>query len=411
MSCCDTSDLMPVKAAITALLEQTHSINQAESVLLQDALHRITAADIHSPINVPAFDNSAMDGYAVRIADLKHSMTLTLAGKSMAGCPFEGDWPAGSCIRIMTGAVVPLGANAVVMQEKVVVDGDKVTFSSLPPVNANIRPVGDDVKQGDKVLPKGSLLTVREMPLLASLGIAKLEVQKKVKVAFFSTGDELRQVGEPLKQGQIYDSNRYTIQTWLSQMHCEPIDLGVIADNKAALKAAFLQAAAQADLIITSGGVSVGEADFTKEVLAEEGQINFWKLAIKPGKPFAFGNIQNTLFCGLPGNPVSALVTLHVLVQPLLAKLAGHSEWQPTPAIPAITTTAFKKTPGRTDYQRAFYQVNAQGQLVVSGLSNQSSGAFSSMTRANCFAILEQQRGAISIGETIMIEPFDSKLN
>lgn len=410
MSCCDTPGLMPVNAAITALLEQTHPVTTTEHVSLSDALHRITATDIVSPINVPSFANSAMDGYAVRIADLEQARNLPVAGKSMAGKPFQGPWPAQTCIRIMTGAVIPEGCDAVVMQEQTQVQGDIVTFTSLPKPQQNIRPVGDDIQKHALVLAKGSQLTVREMPLLASLGISQVDVVRKVKVAFFSTGDELRQVGEPLQAGQIYDSNRYTLRTWLSQMHCEPIDLGVIADDKTALKAGFFAAAQQADLIITSGGVSVGEADFTKEVLEEEGQINFWKLAIKPGKPFAFGRLQQTLFCGLPGNPVSALVTLHVLVQPLIAKLAGQQNWQAAPLLPAIAQSRFKKAPGRTDYQRAFYHVNADAQLVVETLDNQSSGAFSSMTKANCFAVLEQHRGAIEAGETVMIEPFTATL-
>ncbi|WP_407330474.1 molybdopterin molybdotransferase MoeA [Enterovibrio sp. 27052020O] len=411
MGCCDTPGLMPVSTAIDILLENTTPLTQTDNVSLVDAQNRITAEDIRSPINVPPFANSAMDGYAVRCADLNNSMTLPLAGKSFAGIPFEGEWPIGSCIRIMTGAEVPQGADAVIMQEQTTVDGDNITFTHTAEPQQNIRPIGNDVEAGDIVIPKGTLLTPREVPMLATLGIATVSVMRKPKVAFFSTGDELRQVGEPLGKGEIYDSNRYTIRAMLEKMHCEAVDLGVVPDCPDQLRDAFLKAASEADVIVTSGGVSVGEADYTKDILDQEGDVGFWKIAIKPGKPFAFGKVKNALFCGLPGNPVSVLVTLHVLVQPLLAKLAGHTQWQPTITLSAKAETRFRKSPGRTDYQRAVYRINEQGELVVATTGNQGSGAFSSLSVANCFAVLEQDRGHIDVGETVTVEPFSAVLN
>lgn len=411
MGCCDTPGLMPVSDAISILLESTTPITQIESVALVDAQNRITASDICSPINVPPFANSAMDGYALRLADLANSKTLKLAGKSFAGIPFEGEWPQGTCIRIMTGAEVPPGADAVIMQEQTVVEGDNITFTADATPQQNIRPIGDDVKQGDVVIPKGTLLTPREVPLLATLGIGTVEVMRKPRVAFFSTGDELRQVGEPLGKGEIYDSNRYTIRAMLENMQCEAIDLGVVPDCPEKLRETFLKAADEADVIVTSGGVSVGEADYTKDILDQEGEVGFWKIAIKPGKPFAFGTVKNALFCGLPGNPVSVLVTLHVLVQPLLAKLAGYTQWKPAITLKAKAETRFKKAPGRADYQRAVYRVDENGELLVATTGNQGSGAFSSLSVANCFAVLEQDRGHIEPGETVTIEPFNAVLN
>lgn len=351
-----------------------------------------------------------MDGYAIRRADLSQQAVLPLAGKSFAGQPFEGEWPAGSCIRIMTGAKIPDGADAVVMQENTEVSDEDIRFlqTDVKP-NNNIRPTGDDIRQGDVVLPKGARLTARDIPMIATLGVSHVEVVRKPRVAFFSTGDELKPLGEPLLDGQIYDSNRYGIKPLIENFGCEPIDLGIVPDCPETLAATFEQAQRLADVVVTSGGVSVGEADYTKDILEQLGEIGFWKLAIKPGKPFAFGQLSSAWFCGLPGNPVSAVLTLYVLVQPMLAKLAGHTQWQAPPMIPAITKTAFKKSPGRTDYQRGIYRIE-NGQFVVETTGNQSSGAFRSMSLANCFVILERERGNVAEGETVHIQLFNSTL-
>ncbi|WP_105902034.1 molybdopterin molybdotransferase MoeA [Vibrio gangliei] len=414
MGCCDTPGLMPIDTAINKMLESITPISQTRTVALDEAIGHVLSADICSPMNVPPFDNSAMDGYAVRACDLEKSSQMPVVGKSFAGQPYDGEWPQGSCIRIMTGAQIPTGCDVVIMQEQAQVSGDMIDFSQALPVKAkqNIRPIGDDITQGALVLPKGHRLTTRDIPLIATLGIPMVPVYHKPKVAFFSTGDELKPLGAELKAGEIYDSNRYGIKVMLEKFGCEAIDLGVIPDDKSLLKQAFQQAQEQADVVITSGGVSVGEADYTKEILDELGEIGFWKIAMKPGKPFAFGHLlatnerQQALFCGLPGNPVSAMLTFYILVQPLLAKLAGNSEWKAQPNIPAISKTPFKKAPGRTDYQRGIYSINEQGQIEVSTTGNQSSGAFRSMSIANCFVVLEQERGRVDVGETVKIQLF-----
>ncbi|PSV08605.1 molybdopterin molybdotransferase MoeA [Photobacterium leiognathi] len=410
MGCCDVPGLMPVETAINNILEQVSPLTKTSTVALADAMGLVLAQDILSPINVPPFANSAMDGYALRAEDLTNTDTLVLAGKSFAGIPFEGECQAGQCIRIMTGAEMPAGTDTVIMQEETAVDGDNITFNIKPKANDNVRPIGDDVSLGETVLVTGTRLTAREMPLLASLGIAHVEAFHQPKVAFFSTGDELRPVGETLEAGQIYDSNRYGIRALLEKFGCEVLDLGIIPDCPEKLRDAFLKGSTEADVLITSGGVSVGEADYTKDILDQEGQIGFWKIAMKPGKPFAFGKINNAWFCGLPGNPVSAMLTLYQLVQPMLAKLAGNSQYQPPVRVKAKATTLFKKRPGRTDFQRGIYSINAEGQFEVATTGNQGSGAFSSMHLANCFVVLEQERGRVQAGEDVTIEIFNHTL-
>ncbi|MGF1906254.1 molybdopterin molybdotransferase MoeA [Aliivibrio salmonicida] len=413
MDCCATQGLIPVETALNTLLSQVTPISLAKTLPLSDAIGFVLAEDICSPINVPPFANSAMDGYAVRLSDLALSLTLPVAGKSFAGIPFEGEWQEQSTIRIMTGAKIPVGCDAVIMQE-LTSDSDgnitfDVTLSNIKP-QTNIRPIGDDVSQGQTVLEKGHRLTPRDIPLIASLGINDIPVVHKPKVAFFSTGDELTPLGQPLEDGQIYDSNRYGIKVLIERFGCEAIDLGIIPDCPQTLRDVFLKADKEADVVVTSGGVSVGEADYTKDILDELGQIGFWKLAIKPGKPFAFGQLPDSYFCGLPGNPVSAMLTMYVLVQPMLAKLAGHSKWEAPKAIPAVATTVFKKRPGRTDYQRGIYSINDKGQFEVATTGNQGSGAFSSMSIANCFVVLERERDRVSVGETVNIELFNASL-
>ena len=407
MSCCDQPGLMPIDTAQETMLYSVTNRQTTLSIPLEQASGYVLADDILSPLFVPPFDNSAMDGYAVRRQDLKVSQVLPVAGKSFAGQPFTAPWPGGSCIRIMTGAKIPEGCDAVIMQEDTEETEHGIRFHIQNVKDkSNIRPMGDDIRQGDLVLEQGARLTPRDIPLLASLGISTVSVYSKPKVAIFSTGDELQPLGTTLEEGQIFDSNRYGLIIMLEKFGCDIIDLGIIPDNPDTLRQTFAEAENVADLVVTSGGVSVGEADYTKDILQESGEISFWKIAIKPGKPFAFGKLNKAWFCGLPGNPVSAAVTAYVLVQPLIAKLGGHTLWQPPVSVPAVTKTAFNKKPGRTDYQRGVYTVK-NGRFEVDTTGNQSSGAFRSMSLGNCFIVLEQDRGKVEKGETVQIELFN----
>ncbi|MCJ8233460.1 molybdopterin molybdotransferase MoeA [Aeromonas veronii] len=404
----DTSGLLPLSDALQGMLEQLACCCDSEPLPLPEALGRVLASDIASPLAVPPFDNSAMDGYAVRLADLTAGTPLIMAGKAFAGQPYQGEWPAGHCVRIMTGAPVPAGTDAVVMQEETQADGDRITFLTQPEPCQNIRRAGSDIGKGACVLPAGTRLTPREMPLLASLGVATVPVRRPLKVAIFSTGDELKPVGTPLAHGDIYDSNRYGVRAMLARMGCDCLDLGIIPDDQAQLRAAFIRANEEADVLITTGGVSVGEADFTKQLLDELGEIGFWKLAIKPGKPFAFGHLPRAWFFGLPGNPVSAMVTFDQLVQPALAKLAGQHFERPL-QLQAIAAEPLKKSPGRLDFQRGIMSQGPNG-LEVRSTGSQDSAVFSSLSRANCYIVLERERGRVAAGETVTVEPFGGLL-
>lgn len=402
-----TAGLMALEDALGQMLARITPLTDTETLPLQQAFGRVLARDVISPMDVPGFDNSAMDGYAVRLSDLTDGAVLPVAGKAFAGQPFHGEWPQGTCIRIMTGAPVPTGCDAVVMQEETDANDAGVRF--IKPVRAgqNIRLRGEDIQRDAAVLTAGTQLSVGELPMLASLGIADVEVVRKTKVAIFSTGDELQLPGQPLGDGQIYDTNRLAVHVMLEQLGCDVINLGIIPDDPDALRAAFINANRQADLVLSSGGVSVGEADYTKTLLEELGEITFWKLAIKPGKPFAFGRLPDSWFCGLPGNPVSAALTFYQLVIPLLAKLNGRHSPSLPQTLRVRAASRFKKSPGRLDFQRGILQRGADGMPEVVTTGHQGSHIFSSFSLGNCFVVLERERGNVEAGEWVEVQPFN----
>ncbi|OCG01144.1 molybdopterin molybdotransferase MoeA [Gilliamella sp. wkB112] len=385
----------------------------SETIPLIEANARIAAEPIISPINMPRFDNSAMDGYAVRMADIEKSSILPLSATILAGdniCNLN--WPSGTCVRIMTGAPVPADADAVVMQEQTETTNTGIRFLEQVKIGNNIRRIGEDVKKGTEVFAKGTCLTAPTLATLATLGFDTVKVFKQLKVAVFSTGNELTPLGDPLiGNGAIYDSNSFTLKLLLTRLNCKIIDLGIIPDDPVKIKQALMTGSTQADLVITSGGVSVGDADFTKTALAELGHINFWKIAMKPGKPFAFGQIDKALFCGLPGNPVSTLVTFYQLVQPLILALSGYplTELQPL-SFKVKTTKALKKSVGRLDFQRGTLQTNSNGELEVTTTGQQGSHITQSFNHANCFIVLEQEQGNVNAGELVSVEPFNALL-
>lgn len=384
-----------------------------EKISLIQAHDRITAEPIISPINVPSFDNSAMDGYAVRLSDIEKSKVLPQAGTIFAGDEISDlNWPKGTCLRIMTGAPVPIETDAIVMQEETKKTPTGILFLSDIKIGNNIRRIGEDVKKDSITFPQGKRLTIPTLSTLATLGISELVVFKKLTVALFSTGNELTPIGQPLaNSGCIYDSNRFTLQLLLTRLNCEIIDLGIIPDDPMKIKQALESASTQADLIITSGGVSVGDADYTKKALEELGEINFWKIAMKPGKPFAFGRIGKALFCGLPGNPVSTLVTFYQLVQPLILSLSGQIESSPTNLTFHVKAAVnLKKSVGRLDFQRGILQANSQGELEVIANRQQGSHITQSFNQADCFIVLEQDRGNVNKGEMVTVELFNALL-
>lgn len=406
--------MQSLSEALENMLNQLPVATKTETITINQAANRVLAEDIFSSINVPSFDNSAMDGYAISLQNFSENQPLVVIGKSFAGNPFSGKIAQGECVRIMTGAKIPENCNAVVMQEDATLNADgTVQFAKTPKIGANIRRIGDDVAQGSLVLAKGNLLNVATLPLLASLGISEVKVFHKVKVAVLSTGDELVSVGEKLGEGQIYDTNRFTVRLMLEKLGCEILDFGTLPDNPETFEKTFIEAQSRADILITSGGVSVGEADFTKDVLEKLGKISFWKIAMKPGKPFAFGKLENAWFFGLPGNPVSALVTFYQLVQPALLKLSGYDNEKIanfSPKLTAYAAVPMKKAVGRQDFQRGFFYADENGQLAAKTIGTQGSHIFSAFNESNCFIVLEQERGNIEVGEKVVIQPFNGLL-
>ena len=405
VSCLDgyDPDALRVDKACDAIRSCLSPITATERVDIRDALGRTLAQEIVPDINVPAHDNSAMDGYAVRFSDL--GQPLKEIGTALAGKPFGGKLGPGECVRIMTGAVMPAGADTVVIQEVIQKDGGSISVPPGQKMAQNVRYAGEDLSKGKAVLHPGQWLRPAELGLIASLGIAQVQVKRKLRVAFFATGDELASIGAPLKEGEIYDSNRYTLGGMLARVGVEAIDMGVVRDRPELLEAAFRKAAAQADVVITTGGVSVGEADFVKQLMAKLGEVLFWKIAMRPGRPMAFGKIGDAFLFGLPGNPVAVMVTFYQFVRDALLFLSGR----PDGAIPLLKATAaenMRKVPGRTEYQRGIL-FREGGDWKVRTTGQQGSGVLRSMSEANCFIVLEHERGAIKAGEPVSVQLFE----
>lgn len=394
-----------IRSAVTPL-------NAMERTALRTALGRILGEDVHSPLTVPGHTNSAMDGYALAGTDLPETGTceLTVAGSSFAGHPFAETLAPGECVRIMTGAVVPVEADTVIMQEHVErISEHRIRIDGRHRPGQNVRRAGEDIERGDTVLARGRRLRPSDLGVLASLGVAEVTVTRRPRVAFFSTGDELRSIGEPLAAGEIYDSNRYTLYGMLTRLGVDVLDLGVVADTPAATMEAFRNAGDNTDMVITSGGISVGEADYIKHTLEELGRIDFWKVAMKPGRPLAFGRVGDAWFFGLPGNPVSVMATFYLFVQPALRRLMGETDVDPR-MLNVHCDSKLRKKAGRTEYQRGFLAVGPDGELSVKKSGPQGSGILTSMSESNCFIVLPVQSESIEPGTKVPVIPFSEFL-
>jgi len=419
-----------VNAFLTQLVEP---VTEMQEVDIFQALGRVLALDIISPVSVPPHDNSAMDGYVFDSTqcNMNQGFSLKIVGTVLAGNPWTGQLEPGECLKIMTGAVMPAGLDTVVPQE--LTQAPAATEITIPAgvvkSGNNRRLKGEDLMQGQPALLKGELLTPAALGLVASLGLKTLPVLRQLKVAYFSTGNEILSLGELPREGAVYDSNRYTVFGLLTRLGCEVIDLGVVADEPAALQTAFEQAALQADAIITSGGVSVGEADYTKAMMKQLGDVAFWRIAMRPGRPMAVGRIakprchpgprsgvhglqvepamtSQTILFGLPGNPVAVMVTFLAFVRPALLRMMGCTRTEP-PLLQAHSLEAIRKKPGRTEYQRGLVSMAANGKLQVKTTGNQGSGVLSSMVQANGLIVLSHSQGNVAVGDTVDVMMFD----
>jgi len=404
---------LPVAQAQEFIARLVPRVEAVEKVALRSSLGRVLANDIVSAIDVPAHDNSAMDGYALRGLDLSPDADtmLQVVGTGFAGGTANTLVAPGQCLRIMTGAVMPAGLDTVVPQEFVKVDGDRVTVpGGMVRAGDNRRLKGEDLARGEPALRAGRILRPADLGMMASLGQAEVPVFRRLRVAFFSTGDELRSIGEPLDAGCVYDSNRYTIWGMLQRLGVELIDLGVVRDEPAALESAFRDAARCADAVITSGGVSVGEADHTKQVMASLGDVLFWRIAMRPGRPMAIGRIgdaeRGAILFGLPGNPVAVMVTFYAFVRDALLAMSGASP-QALPMIQAASVDAIRKKPGRTEYQRGIVSRTADGRWQVRITGSQGSGILRSMSEANGLVVLHHEQGNVEAGGQVDVLPFD----
>ncbi|EGR3949693.1 bifunctional molybdopterin-guanine dinucleotide biosynthesis adaptor protein MobB/molybdopterin molybdotransferase MoeA [Vibrio cholerae] len=410
-ACCDTLSpaFLSVEQGREKILSLISPLAETESVAIQECYQRVLAREVHSPINVPAYRNSAMDGYALRGDDLERDSYRVVA-EVLAGSHYPKTVELGEAVKIMTGAPMPLGADTVVMREQATQNGDAVSFAGAKiKAGQNVRQAGEDLAQGQAVFHSGQRLLSPEMGMLASLGFAHADVFRSLKVAIFSTGDEVQAPGGDIEPNSIFDSNRFTLTGLLKQLGCQVIDLGIIEDDEAKMMQVLEQAAKQADVVITSGGVSVGDADFIKSALEKLGHIDFWRINMRPGRPLAFGQISGKPFFGLPGNPVAVMVSFINFVEPALRKMQGEQGWQPL-KVNAIALEDLRSRQGRTEFSRGVYAFNAQGQLTVRTTGKQGSGILRSMSEANCLIEIAPAIDTVKVGESVTIIPLQGRI-
>ena len=379
-----------------------------ECVAIRDALGRVLSRPVIAPFDVPAHDNSAMDGFAVRFEDLSGDgeTGLKVVGTAYAGRAFSGIVGAGQAVRVMTGAVVPQGSDTIVVQEVARAEGERVIVPAGQKRGQNLRRAGEDLARGKPALAAGKRVGAADLGLLASLGVAEVTVFRRLRVAFMSTGDEIASIGNPLGPGQVYDSNRYTLHAALTALGVDLVDMGVIRDQPELIEEAFRTAAASADVVITSGGVSVGEADFVRELMARLGEVRFWKLDIKPGRPMAFGRVGDAWLFGLPGNPVAVMVSYAQFVVDSLLRLMGVDPLPARPTFEVPCDDPIRKSPGRREFPRGeLYPAGDGWRVRLAG--NQGSGVLRSMAEANCFIVLAESRGSVAAGDTVEVQLFD----
>ncbi|MCK5899157.1 MAG: molybdopterin molybdotransferase MoeA [Methylococcales bacterium] len=409
-SCSDIYEqgLLPVDQALASILQSVPVIEGFEQLAIEKACRRCLAQNIKAELNVPAYNNSAVDGYAVLDEDLSQPepIKLKIIGKVFAGSAYQSRLKTGQCLRIMTGAALPLGMKTVLMQEHVAIEGDYILLGNRHHSGENVRLKGEDIKKGEIVLRAGKLLTPPDIGLLASLGIAEIKVKRKLRIAIASSGEEVFALGEKRSSSGLYDSNRYSLLAALDRVDISVMDLGILEDNPAHLLSAFKQAATTADLIISTGGVSVGDADYTRAALQRTGQVDFWKIAIKPGRPLAFGKINDTVFFGLPGNPVAVMVTFYQFVLPAIERMLGVTHKLTAPIFNARALEPIRKRVGRSEVQRGILSQDSQGHWTVKTTGKQGSGILQSMSLANAFILLEHQQGNIETGDKVKVQPF-----
>ncbi|HCH3991347.1 TPA: bifunctional molybdopterin-guanine dinucleotide biosynthesis adaptor protein MobB/molybdopterin molybdotransferase MoeA [Vibrio parahaemolyticus] len=410
-ACCDTLSpaFLSVVQGQEKVLSLVNTVSEIEACKIENAYGRVLAEDIISPVNVPQYTNSAMDGYAIRSDDVDRDSYQVVA-EVMAGHAYDQPLEVGQAVKIMTGAPTPFNGDTVVMREQASLEGDKVTFDGANiKAGQNVRQAGEDLAIGSDVFTAGTRLASPEMGMIASLGFGEANVFRKLKVAVFSTGDEVQAPGTEQKANSIYDSNRFTIMGMLEKLGCEILDFGILEDNEQLMIEALENASAQADVVMTSGGVSVGDADYIKLALDKLGQIDFWRINMRPGRPLAFGQINNKPFFGLPGNPVAVMVSFINFVEPALRKMQGEQGWKPL-KVNAIATENLRSRQGRTEFSRGIYELDDTGRLTVRTTGKQGSGILRSMSEANCLIEISPAIDTVKAGESVTIIPLQGRI-